>query len=354
MNLEALGWNERLEREWMPYREQGYHVGRVISEHKHLYRIWSQDGELLGEVTGKLRHLAKERNDYPAVGDWVVIEPRVSENRASIHAVLPRFSKFSRKVAGLTTEEQIIAANINTVFLVNALNNDFNLRRMERYLIMAWESGANPVIVLSKADLCTDVDDKIDLVTSIAVGVPIYVISALNHEGITPLHQYLAAGQTVALLGSSGVGKSTLVNAILGEEVMEVSAIREGDDRGRHTTTHRELIALPQGGAIIDTPGMRELSLWESESGISDTFGDIEALVSQCYFRDCTHEREPNCAVLQALADGTLEQARYKNYRKLQRELARLERKDDTRARLAAKAIGKKMSKNDRMYKSKR
>lgn len=354
MDLVHLGWNDHLEKEFRVYREKGFSVGRVILEHKHIYRIYTEHGELLAEITGKMRHQALGRSDYPAVGDWVVIEPRLAEGKASIHAILPRFSKFSRKVAGLTTEEQIVATNVNTVFLVNALNNDFNIRRIERYLIMAWESGANPVIILSKADLCEDVDAKLALVESVAIGVPIHVISATHQQGIDALQPYLSLGQTIALLGSSGVGKSTLVNAFLGKEVQAIQAVREGDDRGRHTTTHRELVPLPQGGSIIDTPGMRELSLWESESGISDTFADIESLAAQCFYKDCTHQNEPNCAVKAALADGTLEQARYNSYRKLQKELAYLERKEDVRARLAEKEKWKKIHKYQRAHKSKR
>lgn len=354
MNLIHLGWNDQLEKEFQEYNHADLTVGRVILEHKHLYRVLSEHGELLAEVTGKLRHQAVGRGDFPAVGDWVVIQPRIEEGKASIHAVLPRFSKFSRKVAGQTTEEQIVASNINTVFLVNALNNDFNIRRIERYLIMAWESGANPVIILSKADLCEDVEEKVAQVESIAIGVPTYVISATNLQSLEQLHPYLASGQTIALLGSSGVGKSTLVNALLGREAQEVQSVREGDDRGRHTTTHRELILLPQGGAIIDTPGMRELSLWESESGIADTFSDIESLAKQCFFKDCTHHNEPNCAVQQALMEGFLEQARYNNYKKLQKELAFLERKEDVKARLAEKDKWKKIHKSQRAHKSNR
>lgn len=349
-----IGWNEALERSFQQYKALGYSVGRVFLEHKHMYRLYTEHGELLAEITGKMRHQATGRSAYPAVGDWVVIEPRLSEGKASIHAILPQFSKFSRKVAGLTTEEQIVATNINTVFLVNALNNDFNIRRIERYLIMAWESGANPVIVLSKADLCDDVESKVAQVEAVAIGVSIHVISATNQEGIDELQPYLGTGQTVALLGSSGVGKSTLVNTFLGKDAFAVQAVREGDDRGRHTTTHRELVLLPQGGAIIDTPGMRELSLWESESGIADTFGDIEALAQQCFFRDCTHTTEPQCAVNAALVEGTLDQARYKNYSKLQRELAYLERKENIRARLVAKDKWKKVSKYQREHKLKR
>lgn len=353
MNLIHFGWNEQFEKHFAQYKEQGYFVGRVILEHKQLYRVITNHGELLAEITGKMRYQALGRSDFPAVGDWVVIEPRFNEGRATIQAILPRFSKFSRKVAGQTTEEQIVATNINTVFLVNALNRDFNIRRIERYLILAWESGATPVIVLSKADLCDDVESKVAQVEAVAIGVPIHVISVMNQEGLELLQPYLTQGQTIALLGSSGVGKSTLVNALFGKEIQAVQDVRVSDDRGRHTTTHRELLLLPQGAAIIDTPGMRELALWESESGISDTFVDIEAIALHCYFRDCTHTSEPRCAVLQALEDGSLDPARYQNYKKLQRELAYLERKENVRARIAEKEKWKKIHKQQRSNKVK-
>jgi len=316
-----------------------------VLEHKRLYRILTEQGELLGEITGKMRFVAEGREDYPAVGDWVVIQPRFEEGRATIHAILPRQSKFSRKVAGLTVEEQIVAANVDTVFLVNALNHDFNVRRLERYLIMAWESGASPVIVLTKTDLCDDVAAKIAAVESIAIGVPILAISSLLGEGMELLAPYVREGQTVALLGSSGVGKSSIVNWLNGDEIMDVSAVREGDDRGRHTTTHRELIALPGGGLIIDTPGMRELSLWDSDTGLSDTFGDVEQWAENCKFGDCRHDNEPGCAVQKALQSGELPMDRFQSYLKLQRELAYLARKEDKQASLAEKAKWKKINK---------
>ena len=354
LNLQSLGYTPALAEQFAAYAEGEMIPGRIALEHKHLYRIYTEHGELLGEISGKMRHQALTREDYPAVGDWVVITPRPGEGKATIHAILPRKSKFSRKVAGNTTEEQIVAVNVDTVFLVNALNNDYNVRRLERYLILAWESGANPVIVLSKADLCEDVDARLAEVETIAMGVPVHVISAEKEEGLDSLTPYFQEGHTVALLGSSGVGKSTLINRICGQEKQRVNDVRQGDDRGKHTTTHRELICLPQGGIVIDTPGMRELQMWEADTGFRDAFEDIEELAELCQFSDCQHQKEPGCAIRIAIQDGTLSQERYANYQKLQRELAYLARKEDTRARLAEKERWKKINQAMRHVKPRR
>ncbi|YCA13439.1 ribosome small subunit-dependent GTPase A [Bacillus sp. AK128] len=324
--------------------QKNWIAGRVILEHKRMYRVVTEEGELLAEITGKMRFQADGREDFPAVGDWVLVTPRQSEGRASIHEILPRFSKFSRKVAGLTTEEQIVATNINTIFLVNALNQDFNLRRLERYLLLTWESGANPVIVLTKSDLAENIEETLDQIEAIAFGVPVHVTSAKNNEGLEHLKTYLEEGQTVALLGSSGAGKSTLTNYLLGEEKQLVQDIRDEDGRGRHTTTHRELVHLPTGGMIIDTPGMRELQLWEADGAMNQSFSDVEDLAELCYFRDCEHQNEPKCAVREAIQSGRLEEDRLQSYIKLQRELAYLERKNDKKAQMAEKEKWKKIA----------
>ncbi|NHM29309.1 ribosome small subunit-dependent GTPase A [Bacillus sp. C11] len=320
-------------------------LGRVALEHKRMYRVWTDAGELLCEVSGKFAFEAVSREDYPAVGDWVVIKQRET-GKGTIHALLPRISKFSRKTAGKTTEEQIIAANVDTVLIVNSLNEDLNLRRIERYLLLTWESGANPVIVLSKADLCDDIKAKAASVEEIALGVPVIAVSAENESGIDGLKAYLQPGKTVALLGSSGVGKSTLTNRLVGQEKQKVQEIRESDDKGRHTTTHRELILMDNGCILIDTPGMRELQLWESSDAIEETFTDIDKLGQECKFRDCKHEDEPGCAVRRAIGNGTLTEDRFISYKKLQRELAFLERKIDKRAHAEEKKRWKNISKN--------
>ena len=296
---------------------------------------------MLSEISGKLRYEALNDEEFPSVGDFVVVSLRTSEMRATIHKVLPRKSKFSRKVAGTNTKEQIVASNIDTIFLVNSLNKDFNARRIERYLIMAWESGASPVILLSKADLCVDLEEKLSQTEKAAAGVPIHIISAVDNRGMDDLNQYLKPGRTIALLGSSGVGKSTLLNYLAGEIVQETKEVRAYDDRGRHTSTSREMFILDSGAIMIDTPGMRELQLWGGTEGISEAFEDIETLASQCRFSNCMHKKEPGCAIKQAIEDGILDEKRFKSYSTLQKESKMIEKKQNDINRI----VGNKKSK---------
>jgi ribosome biogenesis GTPase / thiamine phosphate phosphatase len=342
--LSNYGWNEFFELHFQPYSTGGYTAGRVVLEYNHLYRVYSEQGELLADIAGKLRHEAASRADLPVVGDWVVVQPRSEEAKATIHEVLPRQSKFVRKAAGSRTEEQIVGANIDTVFLVTSLNQDFNLRRLERYLVVALESGASPVIVLSKADLCDEVEEQLAEIQTVAKNLPVHAISVIHQDGLEVLKPYFRHGRTVALLGSSGVGKSTLINHLIGRDLQKVKEVREHDGRGQHTTTHRELILLPQGGLVLDTPGMRELQLWEGEESLHLAFDDVEELARRCYFSDCQHRDEPRCAVREALAEGTLDAARYESYEKLQKELQHVARKQDVNAQITEKKKWKKLS----------
>ncbi|PLR98931.1 ribosome small subunit-dependent GTPase A [Bacillus sp. T33-2] len=328
--------------------ENGFALGRVALEHKRLYRVWSEYGELLCELSGKLSFGAESRDDLPAVGDWVALKLRKDEQRGTIQAVLPRFSKFSRKTAGNAAEEQIVAANIDTVFIVNSLNDDLNVRRIERYLLLAWESGANPAIILSKADLCANLSECVQAVEAIAFGVPVIPVSVFEETGIEELSSFLVPGNTIALMGSSGVGKSSLINYLAGTDNQKVHGIRKADHKGRHTTTHRELVLLENGTILVDTPGMRELQLWEADGGLAESFSDIEAAAANCRFRDCLHENEPGCAVEQAIKDGEFPEERLDSYKKLLRELAYLDKKLDKKAQSAEKQRWKKVNKQIR------
>jgi ribosome biogenesis GTPase len=332
LHLESLGWDESHADAFRPFELDGLAPARVAVEHRSEYVLYSQHGELRAELAGKLRHT----DDHPAVGDWVAVAARADEGRATIQALLPRRTAFVRKVAWSETKPQVVAANVDVVFVVCGLDLNYNLRRIERYLTLAWESGAQPVVLLTKADLCDDVESRVYEVESVAYGVPVHAVSAPHGDGVETVRAYVPGGRTAALLGSSGVGKSTLVNALLGEELLATQDIRE-DGRGRHTTTHRQLVPLPEGGLMLDTPGMRELQLWDADSGLEAAFGDVESIAAQCRFADCSHRREPDCAVRTALAGGTLDVERYESWRKLQRELERLERKQDGRARSEAR-----------------
>lgn len=294
-------------------------VSRVISQEKGMYRLVSAQGEKNGEVSGKFHYDVHTRSDYPAVGDFVMADWNEHGGNAVIHHILPRKSCFIRKAAGDTKQEQVVAANIDIVFLCMSLNNDFNLRRLERYLSIAWESGSTPVIILTKSDLCKDPESRLLEVSVAAAGVDILMTSSLEESSCEQLYPYLTEGKTAAFIGSSGVGKSTLINCLLGENRLHTNGLRN-DDKGRHTTTHRELILLPEGGMVIDTPGMRELGMWDAGEGIDRTFADIEELAQECRFRDCTHSGEPGCALQKALESGELSIDRLHSYQKLKKE----------------------------------
>jgi ribosome biogenesis GTPase len=331
--LEHLGWDEAWEASFEPHRADGLVPGRVAIQHRGAYVLFTAEGEVWAELPRRLVRAAEEDGrTMPAVGDWVGHRPSANGGRAQVEAVLPRRTSFSRKTAWAETREQVVAANVDVVFLVQGLPLDLNVRRLERYLATAWDSGATPVVVLTKSDLVEDLEPYVTEVESIAFGVPVHPVSNVTGDGLDALRAYLAAGQTVALLGSSGVGKSTLVNTLLGHEALETREIR-ADGRGRHTTTHRELVLLPDGGIVLDTPGMRELQLWDVDDGLQQAFGDVEEIETRCRFSDCAHESEPGCAVREALQTGELPAERWESYRKLQRELAALHLRMDARAR---------------------
>jgi ribosome biogenesis GTPase / thiamine phosphate phosphatase len=325
-----LGWDDGFAAAFEPYEQEGLVPARVAAQHRGGYDVLGEGGERRVRVSGRLRHEAGSAGALPAVGDWVALRDE------TIQAVLPRRSAFSRKAAWAATEEQVLAANVDSVFVVTALDGDLNLRRLERYLTLAWESGASPVIVLTKADLCEDVGAALLAVEPVAIGVPAHPVSNVTGAGLEELEPYLAPARTIALLGSSGVGKSSLANRLAGAALQATREIAE-DGRGRHTTTSRQLIRLPGGALLVDTPGLRELQLWDAGEGIHEAFADVDELAAGCRFNDCTHTREPGCAVHAAIEEGRLPLARLQSYRRLERELERLALRQDARLRSEAR-----------------
>jgi len=343
--LATLGWDEAWDTAFEPYRAGGLVPGRVSVQHRGEWDVVTEDGEVRARVPGRLRHVASSRADLPVVGDWVALT--IASQRPEIRAVLPRRTQFSRRAAhepgSQAAREQVVAANVDVVFVTAPLSDDVNARVLERYLTLAWESGAQPVIVLTKADLEPDPAAVAAEVEAIGGAVPVHAVSSVSGLGLDAVRSHLPPGVTGALLGPSGAGKSTLVNTLAGEELLATAAVRE-DGSGRHTTTRRELVVLPEGGLVVDNPGMREVHLWLADEGLEDTFDDITELAGGCKFSDCRHESEPGCAVQAALADGSLAPARWQSYRDLQRELAQLEeslaRRERSRARRGRPGAG--------------
>ncbi len=320
---------------------------RVIAQHRGEYRLMTRWGEATGVAPGRMRYRASGRRELPAVGDWVLIEPSV-DGPATIVEILPRRTQFVRRRAGVEAGEQVIAANVDVACIVSSLNQELNPRRIERYLVAAWDSGAMPLVVLTKSDLCADIPAAVESVRDVASGAPVEVVSSVTGDGLDELRKWLAPGKTVVLMGSSGVGKSTLVNTLAGNDLLDTQEIREADDKGRHTTTHREIFRLPDGSLLLDTPGMRELGLIEAEEGLGETFDDVAELASRCRFRDCRHDAEPGCAVRAAIEDGSLRPERWMSYEKLQKEAAFEVRRRDSSADLAEKRRWKQIHKDMR------
>ncbi len=340
MLLENMGFDSRFARDFASLEFEGAVPGRVVWQSAYSYRVQCESGELAAEPTGKVK-----AGDLPAVGDWVAVRPAATGEMGSILAILPRKSAFSRNAAGKTVNEQVVASNIGEVFIVTDLDQDFNLRRIERYITLVYNSGAGPVVVLNKTDLAADVEAAVAKTEAVSPGIPVYAISAEEELGIEQLEKHLGPGRTVAFLGSSGVGKSTIINRLLGTDRMEVGQVREADGKGRHTTTHRELVILPGGGAVIDTPGMREIQVWGDEDGLAEAFPEIDDLAAKCRFRDCRHDLERDCAVRDAVDSGRLDTGRFDSYMKLRAEFENLERRRSQQARMEEKREGKRFAK---------
>jgi ribosome biogenesis GTPase / thiamine phosphate phosphatase len=348
MNLHSLGWTSNLADIFASRPRPGLVPSRISREDRGVYTLLSEQGSFQAEVSGKFRHRTSARTDYPAVGDWVVAEPGDAFSRAMIHEILPRRSAFIRRVAGGQSQGQVVVANADIAFLVSGLDREFKPRRIERYLTLAWESGADPVILLNKADLHAQPEKARFQAEAVAPGVAVYLISAATGDGLRDSLALLGPGRTGVLLGSSGVGKSSIINALIGREARTTSVVREADGRGRHTTTHRQLMILPTGAILIDTPGLREIQLLADEKSLDRSFGDIDELAASCRFRDCSHNGEPDCAVQDALAEGLLEMERYESWLRQCKEIRFHQREQDVLLRIQEKRRWKTIQKTVR------
>jgi ribosome biogenesis GTPase len=340
MNLNDLGWTEQVQEDFSDFTTQGFVPARVVRQERDLFQLLYEGGSIAGILQGKFRPEFAKSFERPVTGDWVAIRLQPEGGSAIIEGILPRYTELSRQSAGEKTEQQVLASNVDVVFIVMAADHDYNIARLERYLAMVWSSGAQPVVILNKIDLSEDVEALMEGITTVALGVDVYPIAALDGEGVEALSSYLVPGKTVACVGMSGVGKSTLINTLTGEETQATGAVRESDRRGRHVTTQRELVLLPNGTLMLDSPGIRELGAWHSEElddGVGAAFEDIETLSGTCKFRDCAHASEPGCAVQAAIKSGDITAAHLKNYQKLGREALMQAAKQDKSLALAQK-----------------
>ncbi|MFC2150236.1 ribosome small subunit-dependent GTPase A [Calditrichota bacterium] len=355
MNLDSLGWNSFFEKAYEEYStDKQAQPARVARQNKAQYEVYCKEGHLTAQTSGAFNFAAESSTDFPTVGDWVVISKIPDEEKAIIHVVLPRKSAFTRKVAGTITDEQVIASNVDVIFIVTGLDNNYNLSRIERYLAQTLMSGTQPVILLNKADLCLNPQEKLAEVQAIAGTAPVHLFSAIEDTDLNFLLDYIDRGVTATLTGSSGVGKTTIINSFLESQLLPTQQISNTVGKGMHTTTWREMVLLPNGGIVIDTPGMRELQLWADDDYQPSHFEEIERIIGACHFRNCNHKDEPGCAIRAALEDGSLEERRWRSYQKMTKEIQQLEFRKNIKAKRNAKARSKAISKYSRQLKKMR